>query len=81
MRSLRLDPDLDERVRLAAAVKGESVSEFLRRAAAERAEKTLSESPSKRFADIAGVVHGGGGRARRTGDAFAESLVEDRERQ
>jgi len=44
-------------------------------------EKTLSESPSKRFADIAGVVHGGGGRARRTGDAFAESLVEDRERQ
>jgi hypothetical protein len=27
------------------------------------------------------VVHGGGGRARRTGDAFAASLAEDRERQ
>jgi len=81
MRSLRLDPDLDERVRRAAAVKGESVSEFLRHAAAERADETLSAHPSKRFADVAGAVHGGGGRARRTGDAFGASLAEDRERQ
>ena len=81
VRSLRLDADLDDRVRRAAAVKGESVSEFLRRAAAERADKTLSASPSKRFADIAGVVHGGGGRARRTGEAFAESLAEGPEGQ
>ena len=81
MRSLRLDPDLDERVRRAAAVEGESVSEFLRHAAADRAEKTLSACASEHFADVAGVVHGGGGRARRTGDAFAGSLVEDRERQ
>jgi hypothetical protein len=81
MRSLRLDPNLDERVRRAAAVRGESVSEFLRQAAAERAEETLSARPGERFADVAGVVHGGGGRARRTGDAFAASLAEDRERQ
>ncbi len=76
MRSLRLDPDLDKKVRRAAAVKGESVSEFLRRAAAERAEVTLADHPSERFTDVAGVVHGGGGRARRTGAAFAESLAE-----
>ena len=81
MRSLRLDPDLDKKVRRAAAAKGESVSEFLRRAAAERAEETLAGHPSKRFADVAGVVHGGGGRARRTGAAFSESLAEDRKRQ
>ena len=81
MRSLRLDSDLDDKVRRAAAVKGESVSEFLRHAAAERAEETLSARPSERFADVAGVVHGGGGRARRTGDAFTASLAEDRERQ
>ena len=81
MRSLRLDSELDEKVRRAAAVKGESVSEFLRHAAAERAEETLSARPGERFADVAGVVHGGGGRARRTGDAFAASLAEDRERQ
>jgi Protein of unknown function (DUF1778) len=80
MRSLRLDPDLDNKVRRAAALRGESVSEFLRHAAAERADETLATRPSERFADVAGVVHGGGGRARRTGNAFAESLAEDRER-
>jgi hypothetical protein len=80
MRSLRLDPDLDEKVRRAARVRGESVSEFLRRAAAERAEGTLARRPSERFADVTGVVRGGGGRARRTGDAFAEALAEDHQR-
>lgn len=80
MRSLRLDPDLDDKVRRAAAAKGESVSEFLRRAAAERAEETLAAHPSECFSDVAGVVHGGGGRARRTSDAFTESLAEDRKR-
>ncbi len=68
-------------VRRAAAAKGESVSEFLRRAAAERAEETLAGNPRERFADVAGVVHGGGGRARRTGAAFSETLAEDRKRQ
>jgi hypothetical protein len=77
MRSLRLDPDLDEKVRRAAAVRGESVSEFLRHAAADRAEETLAGRPSEQFADVAGVVHGGGGRARRTGQAFTESLAAD----
>lgn len=80
MRSLRLDPDLDKKVRRAAAAKGESVSEFLRRAAADRAEETLAGHSSERFADVAGVIHGGGGRARRTGPAFRESLAEDRKR-
>lgn len=78
MRSLRLDPELDERVRRAAAAKGESVSEFLRQAAAERAEETLAARPSEQFADVTGVVHGGGSRARRTGEAFTESLATDR---
>ena len=77
MRSLRLDSELDEKVRRAASVKGETVSEFLRQAAAERADETLSARPSERFADVAGVVHGGGGRARKTGEAFAEALAED----
>jgi hypothetical protein len=80
MRSLRLDPELDDKVRRAAAAKGESVSEFLRRAAAERAEETLSRRPGERFADVAGVIHGGGGRARRTGAAFADSLTEARKK-
>lgn len=72
VRSLRLDPELDEKVRRAAAVKGESVSEFIRHAADERAEETLASAGSDRFADVAGVVHGGGGQARRSGEAFTD---------
>lgn len=79
MRSLRLDPDLDEKVRRAAAAKGETVSEFLRQAAAERAAETLAGRSSKQFADVAGIVHGGGGRARRTGHAFTESVATKRD--
>lgn len=78
MRSLRLDPELDEKVRRAASIRGESVSEFIRNAAEERAEETLTERSSDRFADVAGVVHGGGGRARRSGEAFTEALTRDR---
>jgi hypothetical protein len=74
MRSLRLDPELDDKVQRAAARKGESVSEFIRHAAEERADKTLSTSVREVFADVTGVIHGGGGRARRTGKAFVESL-------
>jgi hypothetical protein len=76
MRSLRLDPELDRQVRKAAAMKGESVSEFIRQAAAKRVEVTLAEQGRERFADVAGVVHGGGGRARRTGEAFADALAD-----
>jgi hypothetical protein len=77
MRSLRIDPNLDEKLHRAAAVKGESVSEFIRHAAEERADETLSGHPSEAFSDVVGVVHGGGGRARRSGEAFARALQKD----
>ena len=80
MRSLRLDPELDQKVQRAAAIKGESVSEFIRQAAAERADETLATHPGGRFADVAGGIHRNGGRARRTGEAFTEALVDDRSR-
>lgn len=76
MRSLRLDSQLEARLQQAAAVKGESLSEFIRRAVAARADATLTAEPSAEFDDVLGVVHGGGGRARRTGAAFTETLVE-----
>jgi len=78
MRSLRLDAELDEKVQRAAALKGESVSEFIRHAAEDRADQTLLGRPSDRFADVAGIVHGGGGRARRSGVAFTKALAKDR---
>lgn len=75
MRSLRLDDELEERLQQAAAVRGESLSEFIRRAVDERAEATLSRRAGA-FDDVLGVVHGGGGRARRTGEAFRNVLAE-----
>jgi hypothetical protein len=74
MRSIRLDDELDARVRQAAMAEGASVSEFIRRAASERADHTLATGASERLADVLGAVHGGGGQARDTGAAFVETL-------
>jgi hypothetical protein len=76
MRSLRLEADLDERVRHAASLEGTSVSEFLRRAATERAERLLAISNSDRLGDVIGSVRGGGGQADDTGAAFSDLLAE-----
>jgi hypothetical protein len=74
MRSIRVDDQLDTRVRQAAAAEGASVSEFIRRAVSERADHTLANGASGRLADVLGAVHGGGGQARNTGAAFVEIL-------
>jgi hypothetical protein len=76
MKSLRLDPQLEARLQLAAAAKGESLSEFIRRAATARADATLTAVPTTSFDDVVGVIRGGGGRARRTGAAFTDVLAE-----
>lgn len=72
MRSLRLDPELDELVKRAAAHEGASVSEFLRRAAAERARHTLDQRDQ--LTDVIGSVRSHGGAAVRTGSAFSDLL-------
>lgn len=75
-----MDNELEEKVKKAASLRGESVSEFLRAAAASRVEETLAVSGRERFADVAGAVRSAGGRARRTGAAFTEALAQDRAR-
>jgi predicted transcriptional regulator len=72
MRSLRLDPDLDARVQRAAAMEESSVSEFLRQAAAERAERTLGEDPRQRLAYAIGTIETGLAQARDAGRAFTD---------
>jgi hypothetical protein len=79
MRSVRLDPDLDQLVRRAAAQEGASVSEFLRRAAADRAERTLGRRDG--LTDIVGAVRSAGGAAERSGDAFSDLLQARRREQ
>jgi hypothetical protein len=76
MRSIRLDPELDDLVRRAAAQEGSSVSEFLRRAAAERARRTLDQRDQ--LADVIGAVRSDRGAAADTGSAFADLLEERR---
>lgn len=78
MRSLRLDERLEQRLQKAAAAEGTSVSEFIRRAADERASSTLASEPNDQFADIIGTVNTRGGRARKTGKAFTEVLAKPR---
>ena len=78
MRSLRLDPELDDLVRRAAAREGVSVSEFLRAAVADRARRTLGAR--EQLDDVIGVVRSEGGVATQTGSAFGE-LLEERRKQ
>jgi hypothetical protein len=80
VKSLRLDPDLEQRLVRAAAVTGESLSEFIRRAAAARADAVLTDHVDDDWSDVIGAVHGGGGQARRSGDAFADVVAERRAR-
>lgn len=51
------------------------MSEFLRRAAAERARRTLDQRDP--LADVIGAVRTDGGAAARSGSAFSD-LLEDR---
>jgi hypothetical protein len=78
MRSIRLDEQMDGRVRRAAAAEGISVSEFLRRAADQRADATLSRVAADRLADVVGVVRSDRRQARRSGKAFGDLLVDKR---
>jgi hypothetical protein len=75
MKTLRLDPELEKRLQRAAEIAGESLSEFIRQAAANRADTLLNTGVREDFADVVGVIHGGGNRARRTGEAFTDLLA------
>jgi hypothetical protein len=78
MKSLRLDPELEQRLERAAAVTGETLSQFIRTAVAARADTVLTADGETDWSDVVGVVHGGGGHARRSGEAFAELLQKKR---
>jgi AraC-like DNA-binding protein len=69
---------LERRLQRAAEVTGESLSQFIRRAATERADALLNNGGHEDFADVLGVIHGGGGNARRTGKAFTGILADHR---
>ena len=72
MKSVRLGADLEAKLKAAAQAAGESESEFMRGAVAERADTVLGDALSSRMVGIIGAVTSEGGRAadahRRYGD-------------
>jgi predicted transcriptional regulator len=76
MTSVRLDPDLEARLERAAALRGESKSDFIRSAVADRIEATLGTSLADRLAHVIGQVDLGGGRAERAHELAGELISE-----
>jgi len=80
MKSVRLNPDLEQKLERAAGAAGMSQSEFIRDAVARRCAEVLGSSLTDRLAPIIGIVNSNGGRADNTGEAFRELLARKRRR-
>jgi predicted transcriptional regulator len=76
MTSVRLDPDLEARLERAAALRGESKSDFIRSAVADRIEATIGTSVADRLAHVIGQVDLGGGRAGRAHELAGELIAD-----
>lgn len=79
MKSLRLDPGLEERLKQAATVAGVSESELMRSAVGEKVDTILGRRADQRLASVVGRIHGGGGRARDAHQRFGALLIGDKE--
>ncbi len=77
-KSFRLDPALGAQLARAAQAEGTSTSESIRRAIAQYCEEVLGNTLHAKLADVIGIGHGGGGRARRSGEAFRRVLRQRR---
>ena len=76
MASVRLEPDLEARLERAASLRGESKSDFIRAAVAERVEATLGSSLADRLAHVIGKIDLGGNRAERAHELAGEIIAE-----
>lgn len=73
-KSFRLDPGLEAQLERAARAEGTSASESIRRAIAQYCEGVFGNTLHAKLADVIGVGRGGGGRARKSGEAFRRIL-------
>lgn len=75
MKNIQLDDALNARLEEAARISGESVSAIIHQAIEAQCHKILDQQRlSDRLADVIGVVHSEGGRARKTGKTFVAAL-------
>ena len=66
MKSVRLDETLESHLRDATRLAGVPASTFIRQAIEDQCDRGLAQRLDLRLADVIGVVHTRGGRARRT---------------
>jgi predicted transcriptional regulator len=74
VKSVRMDPALQGRLKQAAQHRGVSESEFIRAAIAERIDATLADNLDVRLAGLVGTVHSKGGRARQAHERYRNLL-------
>ena len=79
MKSIRLDQELETRLRLVAEMEGRSESAVIRSAIDAWCTAALRDRADLRLADIIGQVSFGGGVADRTSEAFTELLARKHE--
>jgi hypothetical protein len=70
VKSVRLDPRLQARLKQAAQMSGVRESDFIRAAIAERSDAALTNDLEGRLAGLVGVVHSKGGRARQAHERY-----------
>jgi hypothetical protein len=71
-----LDAETEGRLAEASRVTGQPVSQIIRDAVTERCAVLLGQRLDLRLADVIGAVSSDGGRAERSGEAFAELVKE-----
>jgi hypothetical protein len=74
MKSVRLDPALQARLKQAAQLARVSESEFIRAAIAERSDATLADNLEARLGGLVGAVRSKGGRAQQAHQRYRELL-------
>lgn len=79
MKSVRLSPELEAKLRQAAQLTDMSEAAFIRAAIEEKCDAILSDRLDIRLADIIGAADLGGGVANDTGKAFTEMLEKQHE--
>jgi hypothetical protein len=74
MKSVRLDSDLQARLKMAARKTGVSESEFIRAAIAERSDASLADGLEGRLTGLVGAIRSKGGRATKAHERYRELL-------
>lgn len=80
MKSLRIDPETEEQLEVAAKARGVSESEFIRQAIRREAQVVLGESLEARLADVVGTIRSKGGRARESHAQFSKLVKKESQR-